>query len=126
MQLFAIRARHTLMRLSAVAAAAAAQDRLELAVGPEVVDAFDRHELGETGAGPVHATLDGADRAAADAGRFLIGEAGRAYQHEGLALVLRQLGKRGPELLELDAARLLGLGLERFRIAAIAVRYLAA
>src|ERR1043166_8079076 len=49
-------------------AAAAAQYRLELAVGAEVVDALDRHQFGEPGARPINATLDGADRAAADAG----------------------------------------------------------
>src|SRR5262249_5005191 len=89
--------------------AAAAQHRFELAVGAEIIDALDRHQFGETSPRPIDAALDCADGAAADARRLLVGESGSADQHERLALIRGQLGERRAELLELDAARLLGL-----------------
>src|ERR1700674_4186056 len=106
-------------------AAAAAEHRLELAVGAEIVDALDRHQLGQACAGAVDAALDRTDRAAADPGRFLVGKSRRADQDEGLALIRRQLGERGAEFLELDAAGLLGLGFQSLRIGAFTVGDLA-
>src|SRR4051812_47836789 len=108
------------------ASAAAAEHRLELAVGTEIVDALDRHQLGQARTGAIDAALDGADRAAANSSRFLVGKTRSADQDESLALIRGQLGERGAEFLELDAAGLLGLGFQGFRIGALAVGDLAA
>src|ERR1043166_10219734 len=80
-------------------------------VRAKIVDVVDRQQTRETGARTIDAALDGADRAAANLGGFLVGEAGRADQDEGLALVVGELGERLMEFPELDAAGLLGLRL---------------
>src|SRR6185437_8833029 len=107
-----------------VAAATAAEHGLELAVRTEIVDAFDRHQLGEARARPIDAALDRADGTAADARGLLVGKARRPDQHQRLALVRRQLAERGTEFLELYPARLFGLRLQGLRIRALAVRHL--
>src|SRR5262247_2079704 len=78
-------------------------------VGTEIVDAVDREELGETRPRAAHAALDGADRAFADLGGLLVGEARRTDQDQRLALVRRQLRQRRTKFLQLDAALLVGL-----------------
>src|SRR3981189_2109012 len=105
--------------------AAAAEHRLELAVGAEIVDALDRHQLGQARAGAIDAALDRTDRAAANSSRFLVGKSRSADQDEGFALIRGQLGERGAEFLELDAAGLLRLGFEGLRIGAFTVGDLA-
>ena len=54
------------------------------------------------------AALDRADRAAADLGRFLIGEAARADEDQRLALRLRQVHQRALHVAKLDMAVLAG------------------
>ena len=82
--------------------------------------------LRQPGARAIDAALDGADRAAADFGRLLVGEAGCADQDQRLALVVGQLGERGAEFLELDVAGLLRLRLQRLGVAAVGILDLAA
>src|SRR5262245_31171374 len=106
-------------------AASAGEDGASRAIGPEVVDRVDRHELGETRAGAADAALDGADRTFADLGRLLVGEAGRTDQDQRLALIRRQLRQRRAEFLQLDAALLIGLRLHVVGILAFDVLHLA-
>src|SRR6266498_2343226 len=60
----------------ASSAAVAADHRAHGLVGSEILGAIDIEQRGEFRAGAVDAALDGADRAAADGGGILIGEAG--------------------------------------------------
>src|SRR3984893_7096964 len=105
-------------------AAAAGEDGARGAVRAEIVDAVDRQQIGKPRARAVDPALDRADRAAADRRRVLVGEAGRADEDKGLALVWRQLLKRGTKLLELHAAGLLRIGFERVGVAAFGVLHL--
>jgi len=88
-------------------AAAAGQHGARGAVRPEIVDAVDRQEIGKARTRAVHPALDGADRAAADVRRVLIGEARGADQDQRLALIGRQLRQRGAKFAEFNAAGLL-------------------
>src|SRR5438094_5552632 len=97
---------------------ARAQNSLARLVRPKV-SVFERQQLGETGARTIDATLDRADRALTDRGRFLIGKARRAHEQQRLALIVRQLGKRRPEFAEIDTAELLRLQVRRIRIAVV-------
>src|SRR5215211_1796482 len=91
-----------------------------------VAAALPINGLGEPHAGAIDPALDGAQRAAADLGRFLIGKAGRAHQDEGLPLIGRKPGQGGAKLLKFNVPVLLGLRPETLRIAAVAVLDLAA
>ena len=101
-----------LQSIDALSAAAADHGAHGL-VRPEILGAVDIEQRGELRARAVDAALDGADRAAADRGRILIGEAGGADQDQGFALVLRKLVERGAKLLELEMRVLRGLRLQR-------------
>src|ERR1700704_4272723 len=106
--------------MPATASAAAATDHgADGVVGAEILRAIDIQQGAEFGARAVDAALDGADRAAADGCRVLIGEARRADQDQRLALVLRQLVERCAKLLEFEMRVLRRLGLERLGIAAL-------
>src|SRR3954468_607153 len=83
-------------------AAATTDHRTHRLVGPEILGAIDIEQRRELRARPVDATLDGADRAAADRRGVFIGEARSADQDQRLALVLRQLVQRGAKFLELQ------------------------
>jgi len=85
--------------------AAAADHGAHGLVGPEILGTVDIEQRRELGARPVDAALDGADGAAADRGRILVGEAGGADQDERFALVLRKLLERDAKLLELEEFR---------------------
>ena len=74
----------------------------------EPVGAVDGEELREPRAGTIDPALDRAYPALANRSRLLVGEARRADEKQGLALVGRQLCKRRPEFLEFDPALLLG------------------
>src|SRR6266540_6954169 len=80
------------------------QDRPGRSIRSEIIGTFDRKQLGETAAGSVDAALDSSNGAVADFCRFLVGEARRADQDQGFALVVRQFGKCGTKLLEFDSA----------------------
>src|SRR6476660_3430852 len=92
--------------------AAAGEDGARGAVRAEIVDAVDRQQIGKPRARAVDPALDRPDRTAADRRGVLVGEAGRADEDKGLALVWRQFVERGTKLLELHAACLLRIGFE--------------
>jgi hypothetical protein len=77
-------------------------------VRTEVFGSLDREQIRKARARAVDAALDRADRAPADVGRFLIGEAGGAHEDQRLALIRRKLRERGAEFLKFKAAALLG------------------
>jgi len=83
-------------------------------IGGKVLRARNRHQFGQTVTGPVDAAFDGADRATANLGRFLVREAGRPDEHQRFALIVGQLGERLTKLVKLDLADLLRLDLEPF------------
>src|SRR5580704_6756799 len=107
-------------RMSLVASAAG-EDRARRPVRPEIIDAVDGEQVCKPRAGAVDAALDGADGAAANPRGVLVGKARGADQDQGFALVRWQLGQRGAEFLELDAAGLLRLRFQRLGIAAVGV-----
>ena len=88
---------------------AAGNDGAARLIGAEVVDPFDRQQLGEFDTCPIDAALHRADRAATDFRGFLVGEARRADQDQRFALVCWQLGQRLLEFFELDPAVLFGV-----------------
>ena len=67
-----------------------------------------RQQLLERDPAARDAALDRADRAAADLGRFLIGEAAGADEDQRLALRLRQMHQRALHVAKLDVAVLAG------------------
>jgi RNA polymerase sigma-70 factor (ECF subfamily) len=69
--------------------------------------------------------VDGADRAAANGGGVLVGEAGGANQDQRFALVLRQLVEGVTEFLEFQMRILRRLGLQGFRVVALGVLHFA-
>ena len=75
-------------------AAAAGQHRAGGAVRAEIVDAVDRQQVRKPRPCAVDPALDGADRAAANRRRVLVGEARSANQNQRLALIRRQLRQR--------------------------------
>jgi hypothetical protein len=66
-------------------------DRLGGRVRPELARRRHAEHFGQFHSGAIDTALDGANRAARDVGRFLIGEARCSDQNQGLALVRRQL-----------------------------------
>jgi hypothetical protein len=90
-------------------------------IGAEVVDSFDRQQLGKLDARAVDAALHGADCAAADLRGLLVGEARGTDQDQGFALIRRQLRQRLLEFLELDPAVLFRMRLQRFCETAVAI-----
>src|SRR5580700_2512289 len=112
--------------LKRLAASAAGENGAGGPVRPEIIDAVDRQQVGEPGAGAVDAALDGADGAAANSRGVLVGKARGADQDQSLALVRWQLGERGTEFLEFDPAGLLWMRFQRLGIAAVGVFDLAA
>ena len=94
-------------------------------VGLVAVGLDDRHQLRQVGAGSIDPALDRADRAAADVGGFLVGEARGADQNERFALIRRQLIERLAEFAEFNLAMLLGLRFQRLGIATLAILDLA-
>src|SRR5262245_22801111 len=73
-----------------------------------------------------HPALDGADGDAADAGCLLIGEAGSADEHQGLALVVRQLAQRNLEVGQIEMTLLRGVRREPACVVAVGILNLAA
>src|SRR5690606_28967594 len=69
--------------------------------------ALDAENLLQPRPGAGDAALDCSDGAAANLGRFLVGETGRADQDDRLALVFRQQLERLAEILEIDRTLLL-------------------
>src|SRR5829696_4554718 len=112
-------------RFARSSAAIAADHGTHRLVRSEILGAVDIEQGRQFRARAVDAALDGADRAAADGGSVLIGEAGGANQDQRFALVLRQLVERGAKLLELQMRILRWLGLQGFRVIALGVLYLA-
>src|SRR5882672_9019683 len=104
--------------------AAAADHGANRFIGPEILGAVDVEQGAEFRSRPVDAALDGADRAAANRRRVLIGEAGGADQDQRFALVLRELFERGAKFLELEVRALRRLGFQRLGVAAIGVLHL--
>src|SRR4029079_5933802 len=70
------------------------KDRPGRLVGTEILSRIKLHHFGEPRPGAADPALYRADGAAADLGRLLIGEARGPDQHQGLALVVRQLRQR--------------------------------
>src|SRR4030088_3214086 len=89
-----------------------ADDRTHRVIRPEILGAVDIEQRRQLRARAVDAALDGADRAAADRCRVLIGEAGGADQDQRFALVLRELFERDAEFLELQMRALRRLRLQ--------------
>src|SRR5581483_1562876 len=102
-----------------------ANDRAHSLIGAEILGAVDIKQRGELRARAIDAAFDGADRAAADRRRVLIGEAACADQDQRLALVLRQLVERGAEFLELQMRALRRLRLQHLGIVAFGILDLA-
>jgi hypothetical protein len=69
-----------LFRLAA--ATARRKDRSRGVIRAEVLGTLDRQQVGEARARAIDAALDRADRAFADRGRLLVGEAGGADQDQ--------------------------------------------
>src|SRR3954471_14574571 len=86
----------------ASSSAVAADHRAHGLIGTKILGAIDIEQRRQFRARAVDAALDGADRAAADGGGVLVGEAGCADQDQRFALVLRQLVERLAKLLELQ------------------------
>src|SRR4051812_19963844 len=109
-------------RMTREASAAIATDhRAHRVVGAEILGAVDIEQGTQLRAGAVDAALDGADRAAADRGGVLIGEAGGTDQDQRFALILRQLVESDTKLLELQMRALRWLGLQGFGVIALGV-----
>src|SRR5919202_5565756 len=73
----------------------------------------------------VHAALHGADCAAADLRRLLVGKTRGADQDQGLALVRRQSAERGTEVLQVHVADLAWKRREPRRHSTVGVLHLA-
>jgi hypothetical protein len=84
----------------------------------EPVGAVDGEELREPRARAIDPALDRPYRALADRSRLLVGEARRADEKQGLALVGRQLCKRHAEFLEFHPTLLLGRRFQAIDVAA--------
>ena len=70
--------------------------------------------------------LDRADGDAADASRFLIGEAGSADENQGLTLIVGELAQRDLEIGQIEMTLLRGMGSEPASIMTVGVLDLAA
>ena len=82
---------------------------------------LDREKLGKFLSCAIDPALDRADGTLADPGGLLVGEAGRANQNEGLALVRGEMKQRFTKLSELDMPGLCLRRSQALRIAAIGV-----
>src|ERR1700688_2424168 len=90
-------------------AVVAGEDGPRRSVRTEIIDALDRHDLGQSRSRPIDAALDGGDRAPANLRGLLIGEAGRADENQRFALIARQFGERHAKFLEFHTPILLGM-----------------
>src|ERR1700722_2568166 len=99
----------------------AGSDQGGRAVQAECRRAVDNEQLREQLAGARDPALYRPDRYLADRRRFIIREARRSDQKQRLALHVRQLRQRLDELLEFQAAELLGGHFQTGQVAAIGV-----
>jgi len=90
-------------------------------VRAEVFRAIHVEKSAELRTRAVDAALDGADGAAADRGRVLIGEARCADENKRFALILRKLLKRRAKLFKFQMGVLCRLGLQSLGIAAVRI-----
>src|ERR1700730_10534450 len=110
-----------IMLKQALPSAVAADHGAHGLVGAEILGAVDIKQRRKFRARAVDTTLDGADRAAADGRRILVGKAGGAHQYQRFALVLGQLVECDAEFLEFQMRVLRRLGLQRLGIVAFGV-----